>query len=197
MDRYDKRASKGRPRHERTEIKTAQGGRVRNNDYMLQYQNQTQWHPKTEAASWYEGREIVITVGRTVTLLRTRDEHIQQHYERQKWYSTGQAGNLEIEKGEGVYWRGKMPFMSGSKGKFHPITSPKRHKGGVEVWLYYFIKQNVRYEWIVNDTPRRPYPLKLPGTDCRGGWVGRSGRVRKFSNPTGFDPQTSQPVVSR
>jgi len=57
MDRYNKRKYIGRPRHDRNEIKTAQGGRDRNKDYMLQYQKQTQWHPKTGAASWNEGRE--------------------------------------------------------------------------------------------------------------------------------------------
>jgi hypothetical protein len=69
MERYNKGTSKGRPRHERTEIKAAQGERDRNKVYMLQCQNQTQWHPKTEAASWNEGREIAFTLRRTVTHL--------------------------------------------------------------------------------------------------------------------------------
>jgi hypothetical protein len=44
------------------------------------------------------------------------------------------------------------------------------------------------------------HPGKKPGTHCTGGWVGpkgRSGQVRKISPPSGFDPRTVQPVVSR
>ena len=103
----------------------AQGGRDRNKDYVLHYQNQMQWHPKTEAANWNKGREIVINVRRTETLLSNRDVHIPQHYERQKWYSTAQAGNLEIEKGKGAHWRGKKPLMREVKANF---TILPRHK---------------------------------------------------------------------
>jgi hypothetical protein len=40
-------------------------------------------------------------------------------------------------------------------------------------------------------------PGNRPGTHCVGGWVGRSGRLRKISPPPGFDPRTVQPVASR
>jgi hypothetical protein len=51
--------------------------------------------------------------------------------------------------------------------------------------------------WVVNATPRPPYPRQGPGTHCIGGWVGphgRSGRVLKISPSPGFDPRTVQPV---
>ena len=38
------------------------------------------------------------------------------------------------------------------------------------------------------------YPQERPGTHCTGGWVGRSGQVRKISPPPRFDPRTVQPV---
>jgi hypothetical protein len=40
-------------------------------------------------------------------------------------------------------------------------------------------------------------PGKRPSTHRIGGWLGRSGRVRKISPPPGFDPQAVQPVASR
>jgi len=40
-------------------------------------------------------------------------------------------------------------------------------------------------------------PSKRPGTNCTGGWYGRSGRVRKNLLPRGFDPRPVQPVASR
>ena len=55
-------------------------------------------------------------------------------------------------------------------------------------------------EWVVHATPRSLYPRERPGTHCIGGWVDpldRSGRMRKFSSPLGFDPGTVQPVASR
>ena len=47
----------------------------------------------------------------------------------------------------------------------------------------------LRWRWVVSTTPRPLYPRERPGTHCTGGWVGpkgRSGRVRKFSPPTGI-----------
>ena len=50
-------------------------------------------------------------------------------------------------------------------------------------------------------TPRlqATYPPGKTRYHCTGGWVGRSGRVRKISPSTtpGFDPRTFQPVASR
>ena len=46
------------------------------------------------------------------------------------------------------------------------------------------------------DAPAAPYPRERPGTHFTGGWVGRSGQLRKISPPPGFDPQTVQPVGS-
>ena len=55
--------------------------------------------------------------------------------------------------------------------------------------------------WVVKVTPRTLYP---PGekisTYCMGemgGLQSQSGRVRKISPQTGFDPRTVQPVASR
>jgi hypothetical protein len=48
---------------------------------------------------------------------------------------------------------------------------------------------------------QRHAPAALPrersGIHCKGGWVGRSDRVRKISPPPGFDSQTVQPVAGR
>ena len=48
--------------------------------------------------------------------------------------------------------------------------------------------------------PGRSLPPGRPGTHCTGDWVGpqgQSGQARKISPPSGFDPQTVQPVASR
>ena len=53
--------------------------------------------------------------------------------------------------------------------------------------------------WVVNATPRPLYPRERRGTHCIRGWVDhkcRSGRVRKITQPPGFDPRTVQPVAS-
>jgi hypothetical protein len=47
--------------------------------------------------------------------------------------------------------------------------------------------------------PAALYPQERPITHCTGGWIGHtgwSGEVQKISPPTGFDPQTIQPVAS-
>ena len=53
-------------------------------------------------------------------------------------------------------------------------------------------------DWVGGQRPR---PDRFtPGTHCIGGWVGpqgRSGLVRKFSPPPGFDPRTVQLAASR
>jgi len=53
--------------------------------------------------------------------------------------------------------------------------------------------------WVVNATPRPPYPRERPGTHYIGGWVGpRAGLdgCGKFRPPQGFDPFTVQPLPS-
>ena len=42
-----------------------------------------------------------------------------------------------------------------------------------------------------------PSRRERPGIHSTGGWVGRSGQVRKISPPPGSDPRTVQPVDSR
>jgi hypothetical protein len=44
--------------------------------------------------------------------------------------------------------------------------------------------------------PAAFYPRERPGTHCTEGWD-RSGRLRKISPPSEFDPRTVQPVASR
>jgi len=54
--------------------------------------------------------------------------------------------------------------------------------------------------WVVSATPRPLYTRERPGIHCIGGWVGpRVGLdgCGKISPPTGFDPQTVNPVASR
>ena len=53
---------------------------------------------------------------------------------------------------------------------------------------------------MVNATPGPLYPRERPGAHFIGGNCGpqsRSGRLWKISPPTGFDPLTVHPVVSR
>jgi hypothetical protein len=68
-------------------------------------------------------------------------------------------------------------------------------------WQFYsFFNLGTRWRWVVNVMPRPLYP---PGKTRYllyrrlGGPQGRSGLVRKFWPPPGFDPRTVQPVVSR
>ena len=53
--------------------------------------------------------------------------------------------------------------------------------------------------WVGKATPLSLYPQERPGTNCIEGWAvsGASGPVRIISPPSGFDPRTVQPVVSR
>ena len=77
---------------------------------------------------------------------------------------------------------------------------PWRPRGGVEVSLY-SLTSTLDGGWVVNATPRsgRLTPGKRRDTQCRGGGdglQGRTGRLRKISPPTGFDPRTVQHVAS-
>ena len=62
---------------------------------------------------------------------------------------------------------------------------------------------NLGARWGVGGQRHAPavfYPRGRPGTHCIGDWVGpqaRSGRVRKISPPSAFDPRIVQPVASR
>ena len=54
--------------------------------------------------------------------------------------------------------------------------------------------------WVVNVTPRPPYPRERPGTHCTGGWVGPRAGLEgcgKSRPPPGFDPRTVHDVASR
>ena len=58
----------------------------------------------------------------------------------------------------------------------------------------------LRWGWVVSTTPRPLYPRERPGTHCTGDGVGpRAGLDGwgKSRPPSGFDPQTAQPIVSR
>jgi len=83
------------------------------------------------------------------------------------------------------------------KGKVHPRTV---HEGPEEEQIYSSTLPStsaLEWGWVVNATPRPLYPRERPSTHCVGGWVGRSGRVRRISPPPGFYPRTVQPVASR
>ena len=56
--------------------------------------------------------------------------------------------------------------------KLHPITGHESPEWGVEIDLYSFFNLGARLGWVVNATPRPPYPRERPGTHCTGGWVG-------------------------
>ena len=51
-----------------------------------------------------------------------------------------------------------------------PYNSPRRPRGGVEVYLYTFFNLDARWGWV-NAMPRPIYPQEWPGTCCTGGWV--------------------------
>jgi hypothetical protein len=72
------------------------------------------------------------------------------------------------------------------------LYQDNRPRGGV---LYSFFNLGAQWEWVVNTL----HPAKSSGTNCIRGWgfLGRCGRVRKISPPSGFDPLTVQPVASR
>jgi hypothetical protein len=77
-------------------------------------------------------------------------------------------------------------------GKFHPWTS-SRHRGRVEIWLYFFLNLGARWEWVVNATPRPLYPRERPGTDYAGGWVDPRANLDGCGNSRllqGFHPRT-------
>jgi hypothetical protein len=51
--------------------------------------------------------------------------------------------------------------------------------------------------WVVNATPRLPYPPgKTPGTHYIGGWVGPRARLDRCEKSRLLDPRTVQPVAS-
>ena len=85
------------------------------------------------------------------------------------------------------------------KGKVHPITG---HEGTEEDYMY---NSTLSLTSVLDGVGgQRHTPAALPPGKTRyplyrrlGGPQGRSGRVRKISPPTGFDPQTVQPVASR
>jgi hypothetical protein len=71
---------------------------------------------------------------------------------------------------------------------------------GIRGIILSFFNLGARSEWVVNPTPR---PL-TGGKDTRytlymrrGRPQRRFGQMRESSPPTGFDPRTVQPVVSR
>jgi hypothetical protein len=54
--------------------------------------------------------------------------------------------------------------------------------------------------WMINATPRPPYPQDRPGTHHIEGWVGPRaglGGCGRSRPPQGFDPRNVQPVASR
>jgi hypothetical protein len=59
---------------------------------------------------------------------------------------------------------------------FKILSSPKnkirRHRGGVEIYLYSFFNLDTKWELVINATPRALYPREWPGTHYIGGWLG-------------------------
>jgi len=56
------------------------------------------------------------------------------------------------------------------KGKVHPRTGNRG--AAADVKLYASFDLGVRWDWVVNITPRPLYPRERPGIHCIGGWVG-------------------------
>ena len=92
------------------------------------------------------------------------------------------------------------PAWPDTKRKVHPRTG---HEGPEGVRMYSSTLPSTSAldgGWVVNVTPRPPYPQERPGTHCTAGWVGpRAGLDGwgKSRPPPGFDPRTIQPVASR
>jgi len=78
-------------------------------------------------------------------------------------------------------------------------NGPRRPSGGVEVWLYSFFNLGAKWCGWSTSRPGRLTPgnPRFPLYRRLGGPQGRSGRVRKISLPSGFDPRTVQPLASR
>jgi len=87
----------------------------------------------------------------------------------------------------------------GTVGKVSPCSRPHGPRGGRGI-APLFHDLGTRWGWVVNVTSRPPLPpgkTRYPLYRRLGGPQGRSGRVRKISSPTGFNPRTLQPVASR
>jgi hypothetical protein len=86
------------------------------------------------------------------------------------------------------------------KVKVLPIQVSKFLRAGRGVVLPNYKTSSLKIGMRVRITPRPLYPDKYPVPIVQeAGWApqGRSGRVRKISPPTGFDPRTVHPVASR
>ena len=88
-----------------------------------------------------------------------------------------------------------------SKGKVHPRRGHEGAWGVVEVQFYSFFNLGARWgRRVVIATPWLLYLWErdtVPSYRRLGGPQGRSGWVRKITQPQGFDPLTVQPVASR
>jgi len=82
--------------------------------------------------------------------------------------------------------------------KVHPRTGHVGPEGECRYSSIFFI---LGVRWGGLSTPRSdrftPGKTRYPLYRRLGGHQGRSGRLRKISPPTGFDPRTVQPVASR
>jgi hypothetical protein len=77
-------------------------------------------------------------------------------------------------------------------GKVSPCSRPHGPRGGVDL--------DTRQGWVISVTPRPPLlpgKTRYPLYRRLGGPQGRSGRVRKISPRSEFDPRTVHPVASR
>ena len=95
--------------------------------------------------------------------------------------------------------QGKKVHLKTGNGKFHPRTG---HEGPERKQTYSCtLSLTSALDWDEWTTPR---PVRFPlGKQTRyplyrlGGPQGRSGRVRKISPLSGFDPRTVQTIASR
>jgi len=83
----------------------------------------------------------------------------------------------------------KYICISKSSGKVYPSTGHERPKRQLS---YCFCKLNASLGWVVNTTPRPPYPRgRRVGTHCRGGWVGPRAGLDGFGKSRIRSPDRS------
>ena len=91
-------------------------------------------------------------------------------------------------------------FLTFNIGRFHPLISHEGPQGEQRYSSTQFFTSALESgEGSASRPGRKLPPGKTLYPLCRrlGGPQGRSGQVRKFSSPPGFDSRTIQPVGSR
>jgi len=129
------------------------------------------------------------------------------HVGRKNRYSLNRScadprASLDVLKKRDISCRCCVTYREGTRGarcngqtykrEILTCNRPQKPREGIEVQLYPFFKLGARCMWVVNATPLPIYLWEWPDTQCTGGWLGRSGEVRKISPQPEFNPRTGQ-----